>query len=247
MKEIRQSKNELPPGIALAWDRVSVPRRGPRPGHTLDEIVRKAIGLADRDGILALSLPKIAASLGLTRNALYRYVKSKDEMLRLIHDAAWGVPPKFRLSGKGWRKETRTWALAVIHGYRRHPWLLDVPITGPPSTPNVLRWLEALLEIISCSGLNAKDCLQFALLLDGYAHSVARLSRDISAGGQTRKQWTAVNAFLLPLLRQRNYPILASILTPSQYASEGSTIDYAEFGLDRILDSLDQLIASQKP
>jgi AcrR family transcriptional regulator len=72
---------------------VTSPRRGPRPGYTLEEVVRTAIKLADKHGISALSLPSIAARLGLSRNALYRYVLSKDELLVVIYDAAWGRRP----------------------------------------------------------------------------------------------------------------------------------------------------------
>jgi hypothetical protein len=68
VKKLHQPEPELPPGIALAWGRVTSPRRGPRPGYTLEEIVRTAIKLADKHGISALSLPSIADRLGLSRN-----------------------------------------------------------------------------------------------------------------------------------------------------------------------------------
>lgn len=242
VKNVRQTEAELPPGIALAWGRVATSRRGPRPGHTLEEIVKTAIELADKQGIVALSLPSIAAALGLSRNALYRYVRSKDELLMLIYDITLGSPPKSLLYSGSWRKRARAWTLAVIQAYRKHLWLLDVPISSPPSTPHVLDWLEALLEAMSSCGLSGQDCLRCALLLDGYARSVVRLWGDLDAGGQTRKQWDAVRAFLVPLLKQRQYPMLASIMTGGQYAFEESAVDNVQFGLNRILDGIDRLV-----
>ena len=40
----------LPPGIALAWGRAERPRRGPKPGLSLERIVAAGIGLAVTDG-----------------------------------------------------------------------------------------------------------------------------------------------------------------------------------------------------
>jgi hypothetical protein len=145
-----------------------------------------------------------------------------------------------------WRKRARAWTLAVIRGYRHRSWLLDVPITGAPATPHVLMWLEALLQSMSRSKLNAHDCLRCALLLDGYARSVVRLSRDVDAGAQSRNQSDAVNAFLLPRIQQGQYPTLASIMTGGQYASEESPVDDVEFGLNCILDGIDRLIGARK-
>jgi AcrR family transcriptional regulator len=246
VKKHHQSEMELPPGTALAWGRVIASRRGPRPGHTLEEIISTAIQLADEHGISALSLPRIAARLGLSRNALYRYVQSKDELLTVIYDAALGSPPRSLIRTGRWRKRVKAWTLAVIQGYRKRPWLLDVPITGSPATPHVLTWLEELLESMSKSGLNPRDCLRCALLLDGYARSVVKLSRDVSAGDQTRKQSDAVNTFLLSVIQQRRYPILASIMYDGQYASGESRVDDVEFGLNRILDGIGCFIANRK-
>ena len=246
MKRPKAKKNHLPPGIALAWGLANESRRGPKPGHTLEEIVDIAIRLADQQGLSALSLPSIAALLGLSRNALYRYVRSKNELLVVVYDAAWGSPPKSLFRTGGWRKKVRAWTLAVVQGYRTHSWLLDVPIAGSPATPNVLKWLEALLRSLSRSGLDADDCLRCALLLDGYARSIIRLSRDVAAGGQTQKQADAINAFLLPLVEQRQYSSLSSIMINAQHALKESPLDDVEFGLKCILDGIGRLIESRK-
>jgi len=247
VKKLHQPEPELPPGIASAWGQVTASRRGPRPGHTIEEIVKTAIKLADKQGISALSLPRIAARLGLSRNALYRYVQSKEELLMLIYDAAWGSPPRSLFRPGSWRKRARGWTLAVIQGYRGRSWLLDVPITGSPATPHVLKWLEALLQAMSRCGLSAQNCLRCALLLDGYARSVVRLSRDVDAGGRTQKQSEAVNAFLMPLLQRQQYPILSSIMTGAQDTIDESPIDDVEFGLDCILDGIGRLVAGRTP
>ena len=64
--------------------------RGPKPSHSVESVVAAAIAVADAEGYAALSMPRIARGLGITANVLYRYVASKDELLVLMTDAAWG-------------------------------------------------------------------------------------------------------------------------------------------------------------
>ena len=41
----------LPPGLALAWGVLPAPRRGPKPAHSVEEIIAAAVALADEKGI----------------------------------------------------------------------------------------------------------------------------------------------------------------------------------------------------
>jgi hypothetical protein len=84
-------------------------------------------------------------------------------------------------------------------------------------------------------------------LLDGYARSVVRLSRDVDTGSRTQKQSDAINTFVVPLLLQRQYPILSSIMTGAQYTFDESPVDDVEFGLDCIFDGIDRLVTGRKP
>src|SRR6185312_12323348 len=92
----------LPDEVALLWGRRAAPRRGPRP----------TLAVADADGLAAVSMAKVAAELGNSTMALYRHVRSKDELLVLMGDAAIAAPPD--LSGLDWREGLTTWALSIL-------------------------------------------------------------------------------------------------------------------------------------
>jgi AcrR family transcriptional regulator len=241
-------KPPLPPGLALAWGIAPASRRGPKPTHSVQEIVRAAIELADAQGITAVSLPKIARRVGLTANALYRYVGSKDELLVLLYDAGWGPPPKAPIRARTWRKGASAWAHAVIDGYRTRPWLLDVPIRSAPMTPYVLHWLEVFLQAMAASGLSAWDGVRCAQLLDGYARSIARLARDLSSSDGRSMPSTAGAGFLSRMLQERGLPILASTISimTSGHHEAGALDDDVEFGLNRILDGIEVLVRTEK-
>jgi AcrR family transcriptional regulator len=244
-------KPHLPPGLALAWGEAPTARRGPKAAHSVQELVEAAIALADAEGIGALTLPRVAGRVGLTTNALYRYVGSKEELFVLSYDAAWGEPPKSSSGGRSWRNGARAWAHALIGGYLARPWLLDVPIRGAPATPNVLRWLEAFLHSMANSKLSVPDRLRCAQLLDGYARSIVRLSRDLGSRDTPQMTSASVVEFLLPRLQAHGFPILATLLSGGYYATafDDDDVDVeqdVEFGLARILDGIEVLVTIKK-
>src|SRR5437773_485762 len=102
-KRSRRAKTGLPPGIEAAWGLHRPPSRGPKPALSLDRIVRAAIGLADARGLDAVSMGRVAAALGAGTMALYRYVRTKDELLVLMVDAACSDTPAPRRPDESWR------------------------------------------------------------------------------------------------------------------------------------------------
>ncbi|MFC9251862.1 TetR/AcrR family transcriptional regulator [Amycolatopsis thailandensis] len=229
----------LPPGTALAWGHAPAPRRGPKPGYSLDQIVDAAIAQADAEGYAALSMPSIAKRLGITANALYRYLSSKEELLVLVAEAAWGPPPE--PSSGDWRAAVTAWARALLERSRRHPWLIDLPVRRAPSTPNLLGWLENFLEGMSGLGLGTQDVMGCAVLVDGWVRSTASLLRDVNASPP--EQVRALSGFLGPHLQGCGYTRVAAVISGEAYSEEGIEDADIEFGLGRILDGIEMLIA----
>ncbi|MBN9618993.1 MAG: TetR/AcrR family transcriptional regulator, partial [Actinobacteria bacterium] len=94
----------LPPGMAVAWGARPPGRRGPKPTFTVAQIVAVAVELGDADGYVAISLPRIAARLGVTATAVHRQVGRRDELLALLLEAGWGTPPPSVRRARGWRR-----------------------------------------------------------------------------------------------------------------------------------------------
>jgi AcrR family transcriptional regulator len=230
---------ELPPGLAPAWVTAPRPRRGPKPSHTVAQIVAAAVELADADGLAGASLPNIAASLGLTTNALYRYLGSKDELLVLLADAGFGPPPESP-GDPGWRATARAWTHAALDRYRARPWLLDIPARGDAVTPHLLRWTETLLAALSAAGLSDADALGCARLVADFVRGAAERLRARAEPDSASFPAHAdgVRAFLQPLLADRGYPRLAALATRQEYPA-GADVD---FGLDRVLDGIAALV-----
>jgi len=231
---------ELPPGLALSWGVHPVQRRGPKPALSVEQIVATGIEFGDRDGFEAISLQKIAAHLGVSTNAMYRYVRSKDELIVLVNDRAIGLPPSLPA---GWRAAASAWVQAEVELYAVRPWLLEVPIRGAPVTPNVLRWMEVMLQALAETGLSQHDNLGCLMLLDGYARNYANLARQLASGDNTPVQAEQVGRFLVPRLMDGDYPMLTAMYTNAEY--EDGPDDDLQFGLDRILDGIQVMIDRQ--
>ncbi|MFF0454419.1 TetR/AcrR family transcriptional regulator [Nocardia africana] len=237
---------ELPQGIALAWGLpVKSNQLGRRPSRSLEQVVDAAIELADADGFTAISMPKIAQRIGLTANALYRYVSSRDELLVLVAEAAWGPVPGLVCDAHDWRAAATIWTRAMIERCDIHPWLCDLPIRGAPVTPHLLGWTEAILTVLTGAGLSPSESLGCALLLDGYARQIANARRDVRESNTASVQSAAVTRFLEPRLRKLGYSILASMMAENEYSDDILDDDIA-FGLERILDGIAALITSKE-
>ncbi|MCP2342250.1 TetR/AcrR family transcriptional regulator [Actinomadura rupiterrae] len=237
---------ELPPGLALAWGLpTKTSKLGRTPSQTVEQVVQAAVELADADGFAALSMPKLAKRLGLTANAIYRYVRSRDELLVLLAETGWGPPPELATGADHWRAAATTWTLAMIDRCDVHPWLVDLPVRGAPMTPNLLRWTEAILEALTGAGLSPKDAIQCALLLDVYARRIADMRRDLKQSNAESVESSAVQEFLLPLLHEHGYPIVASLMVGDDYSDDIDDNDLT-FGLTRILDGIDVLLSANK-
>lgn len=120
--------------------------------------MERAVGLADAEGLGALSMSRLARELGFTTMSLYRYVSSKDELLVLIQDAGAGPPPP--MTEADWRVGLANWVRDQLTVLRAHPWMVRIPISGPPMNPNSVAWIESGLQAMADSGRIEVEIMQ---------------------------------------------------------------------------------------
>ncbi|MFD2474504.1 TetR/AcrR family transcriptional regulator [Amycolatopsis silviterrae] len=233
---IEPDPRTLPPGLSPAWQGGQRPRRGPKPSHTVEAVVAAAVDLADTEGLAAASLPNIASALGLTTNALYRYVGSKDELLILLAEAGFGAPPDPPI-GLEWRSAVHAWSDAAAKRYAARPWLLDV---REGLTPHRLHWTEQLLAIFTKAGLSTVDALSCAELVTAVVRATADRRRTIADpdSPESSEYAATVRAFLHPRLTEGDYPHLAELTATQEYPAAAPE----DFALERVLDGIAALL-----
>ncbi|WP_437759786.1 TetR/AcrR family transcriptional regulator [Sorangium sp. So ce1389] len=236
--------------LELLWGARRRPNRGPRPGLSLDQIVRAAIELADGEGLSALSMQRVAGKLGFTTMSLYRYVPSKAELLDLMLDAAAGELPLVDSVPGGWRAKLEAAALADWALYHRHPWFLLVTPVRPVMGPNGMAAYDAELRAACGIGLTDREVIAVVHLVDGYVRGAARLSVDAAEAeqetGVTDEQWWSERAYFWDkLFDPARLPTMAKLMRSGAFDAHPFTEEGFLFGLQRVLDGIEALVLSR--
>ncbi|MFF0152127.1 TetR/AcrR family transcriptional regulator [Micromonospora sp. NPDC005203] len=237
----------LPPAIENAWGLRDRPPKGPRPGMSVPGIVDAAVRVADADGLAAVSMSRVAKELGAATMALYRYVGSKDELLMLMVDVGYGPSPGPPPPGTDWRAGLTRWAWAEHDALRQRSWLLHVPITGPPITPQQLGWMEDGLRCLDGSTLAESEKMSVLLLLTGYVRNEATLTSQVAEGSRAtgvepNEMMPAYGRLVARLIDPARFPALHRVLAAGVLNQDDDPDDEFTFGLDRILDGVEALI-----
>ncbi|MCM3626915.1 TetR/AcrR family transcriptional regulator [Paenibacillus glycanilyticus] len=246
--------SSLPRGVALAWGLVKEPQRGPKRELSIDQIVAAAVELADKEGLQAVSMNRVAASLGFTAMSLYRYVESKDDLLLLMQEAVCHFPDQPEEAIADWREGLRQYVRACIDVFVKHPWFADIPVSGVPITPNNLLIVDLALRPLRNLPLNDYEKMSTVLLLSSYARSTGMIQRDMERaiqGGASPGSFSGLDytKALKLLVKKDRYPDLQPIIASGVYTEEnpadnpiGNDFD---FGLERILDGVEHYLASK--
>ena len=236
---------ELPRGIALAWGVAANPQRGPKREMSVEKIVDAAVELADAEGIGAVSMAAVASRLGFTPMSLYRYVTAKDDLLLLMQEEATGLPPASHLEAEGWRARLLALYEEQVVMYLRHPWMLSLPITGSPITPNSSAWLDAGLAALEETPLTAEERMAAALAVTGHARWCgivqAGYTEQSRGTGLTPEEVAAREAALFDrVITAEEFPALRRAIEDEVFLSEA---DPFRFALERTLDGIAAYIA----
>lgn len=235
-------RGEVSRRMDLLWGPDERPARGPKPALTLDRIVQKATAIADKDGLPAVTMQNVAARLGVTTMALYRYVASKSELVDAMVEAALGKPPAMD-AALDWRAKLASWARGNLAIYQRHPWVLYAIVSSPPFGPNQLGWFEAALSALSSARMSSADTISTIALVDDHVRGAAQLHLTLAATPQFG-EWYA--RAVQRASSDERYPRIAELVATGAFADSGdATWNPFEFGLDRVLDGIEAFIQAR--
>lgn len=118
-----------------------------------EAIAAEALQLMDEEGLEAVSMRALAARLGVTAMALYRYYPRKELLLDAVVDMVLQEMDPPQESG-GWEQRV----VAMAGAYRRtmlaHPNVLPLFSSRPTSSPEALRRYEQGLVILRQTGFD---------------------------------------------------------------------------------------------
>ena len=257
--------------LELLWGVRRTPRRGPKPGLDVERIVAAAIELADREGLDALSMRAVAASLRVSPMSLYTYVPAKAELLDLMVDTAFGeqaaaladvlAAPDGDPDGSGvppWRARLEARARVDWDLCLRHPWLTQVSSSRAVLGPNETLVLDRSLQVVSGIGLAARDMVAVVDAMSLFVTGAARRAVEIAEGprrtGKTDDEWWLEREPLMDEMYDwSRFPTLLAVGEAGGFEEPAGTVSYLmkflvddfEFGLQRMLDGIEAFVAAQ--
>lgn len=236
--------------MATAWGLREGASRPRARGLSLGRIVDAGIRVATADGLAAVSMNRVAAELGAAPMSLYRHLTAKDELFAHMMDTAYGQVPAPPEPGESWRDGLNRWAGAHMAIVRRHPWLLRIPIGGPPLMPNHVLWFERGLQCLRDTRLSPPEKPSVLLLINGFVRNQATLEADLTiaaraSGVQPEEAGLAYGRTLSRLADANRFPAVRALLDARVFEGEGTVIDDFRFGLDRILDGIEVLVRAR--
>jgi len=230
------------------------PAPAPEQELTLDRIVRTAIAIADTEGLPALSMRGVAARLGVATMSPYRYVPSKDDLVLLMADAAFGEETYPADAPEGWRPRVELGARTLWALYRRHPWLAQLgSLTRPLIVPNLIAHGEWMLSALDGHGLDPTTMFDIHVLIYSHVQGLAvHLEWEAHAEastGQSEDQWMDSRApALRELVESGRFPTFAKVVGSFSEGTEGTDgydlrlDDLFASGLSALLDGLTPLV-----
>lgn len=225
-------------------DHVDAPARPPL---TRRRIVMAGLALVESEGLDALTMRRLAATLDVTPMSLYNHVADKAELIDVMLDYVIGDIVKACAEDEGtWEERLRALVWRNYNLWRQHPGLARIYTEGVTMGPNGVAQVEYALGILREAGFNDEDAADAFYVLWHYQVSSVLVARakpvdaamrtgrsDGSAESRIRLYFSA-----LPMSEIPNVVALAEHLDGGNF----------EFGLDILLTGLRaRLAASRAP
>jgi len=235
------------PRAAAARETREVRERGERE-LTAARIVEGAIRVADEEGLDALSLRAVASKVGAPVMSLYRHVRSKDDLVRLMTDAALAREPLPAAPPKGWRAQLEVAARVEWCVFRQHPWLARVVnLTRPEPLPSAISFADWVFRALEETKLSAGEKMRMHVLLHSYVQGLAvNVEAEANAAGETgmsNEEWMHERGEAFArMAASGKYPAFARVVGElGDFEIEFESL--FEHGLKAMLDGFDKCLA----
>jgi AcrR family transcriptional regulator len=232
-----------------------------RPTHSRAQIAAAAVEIADREGFEAVSMRRVARELGSGTMTLYHYVRNKDELITLMHDAVMSelIVPEEEMP-KDWREALSTIAERSRAGFARHPWTLE-RIGDIAIGPSGIHHFEQSLQAVRDIGLPVAERLHVLSLVDEYVMGYS-LRQSEDWGGQISRDEGNLQAlageFFGHDLDTGHYPMIEELMRedleePDLRRATATVMEMIsdparfEHGLSQLLDGVEASLPKRKP
>jgi AcrR family transcriptional regulator len=198
--------------------------------------LRRALRIADKQGLAALSMRKLAQELGVEAMSLYHHVKNKDEILDGLLEVVVREIEVPAIGGD-WREAMRRRARSAHKVLMAHPWATMLLMSRVNIGPAMMRYVDATLGCLRESGFSYAHADYAWNAIDSfiYGYTLQQLNFPFEPD-----EYSSAAAAFLPELPAETYPHFVG-LSAEVAAGRHDGVHSLEFGLDLLLDGLERL------
>ena len=205
---------------------------------TRDAVLRAAVAVADEEGVVALSMRKVAARLGVEAMSLYHHVANKDAILDGLVDLVF-AEIQLPTRDQDWRDAMRERAASTREVLNRHPWAVAFLDSRTGPGPATLRHHDAVIGSLRRGGFDIAGAAQAFAVIDAFVYGfvVQEQALPFDDAGGIEEVAEGLREQLLP----DEYPYLVEMMVDHALQPGYSYAEEFWNGLDLILDGLERV------
>ena len=179
-------------------------------------VVDRALALADRDGLEALTIRRLATELGVTPMALYWHFRSKEELTAGMADRVWGEIRTDVDETSHWSDQLRMMLESLIDVLRSHSSASTLLVSSEKLGPSHWAATEKALEILRRAGFDPEQASEIAksALWTGLTLMMSEPGFDAGLTQQERTEMMRRKQVELASLPPDRYPRLIEAAVP---------------------------------
>ncbi len=205
-----------------------------------ERVLSAALRLADKQGLEALSMRKLAEGLKVEAMSLYNHVTNKEDLLSglvecVVEEIA--IPER----GRPWREAMHARAVSAHATLMRHPWATMLFVSRINVGPRMLHYVDATIGCLREAGFSypLADYAWNALDAYLYGFTLQRLNFPIEVA-----DYAASAQQFMPMIPASSFPYLNG-MSQEVISGRHDGLQHLGFGLDLILDGLERLLVPE--
>src|ERR1700759_408528 len=127
------------------------------PPLTKSAVAGRALELADRDGVDALTIRRLATELGVTPMALYWHFHSKEDLLAALSDHIWSAVDLAVDQSAPWPDQLRAIREPLVGVLRAHPSGAQLVLSHKKESDGSMRAAEIALGLLRGAGFDPEQ------------------------------------------------------------------------------------------
>jgi TetR/AcrR family transcriptional regulator, tetracycline repressor protein len=144
---------------------------------TRAKVVESALALVDADGVEALTMRRLATSLGVEAMSLYNHVSSKSDLLDALAERVF-ASVEAADPALPWSDRLRITARNLYREFSRHPAISQAIVSDQanPTSSAAMRTTEDMLGALFEAGFDVQQARQALIAVNGLVFGVLALS-----------------------------------------------------------------------